>query len=284
MIPDLALLRDSTPRRRWLYRTLALGWKGTPKQWHRLETAISVMAVLIIPIAVSVHTVVSWIFAMTLNPMWHSTIFAPYFVVGAIFSGIAILLLAMSILRKSLRLEMYLRPVHFNNVGLLLLALSLIWLYFTLAEYVTTWYGDLPEEMAVFRYKLAGPLAPYFWGMVACCFLIPAPVLAFKKTRTIAGTTAAAALVVVGMWLERYVIVVGTLTHPRLAFNWRDYAPTWVELSIMAGAFAYFAFLFVLFTKLFPIISVWEWKAGLPSASSPPPSPGATLSHEPLPR
>ena len=124
LIPDLALLRDRSPRLRWLYRWLALGWQGTPQQHARLERAIGVMAVAIIPIAVSVHAVVSWVFAMTLMPMWHSAIFGPYFVVGAILSGIAALLVAMALLRKAFHLEPFFRPIHFSNLGLLMLTLA----------------------------------------------------------------------------------------------------------------------------------------------------------------
>src|SRR3990167_5676314 len=185
LIPDLALLRDRLPKRRWFYRILALGWTGTPQQQRRLELAISIMAVVVIPIAVSVHTVVSWVFAMTIQPMWHSTIFGPYFVVGAIFSGIAALIVAMAILRKAYHLEAYLQPVHFNNLGILLLVMACLWLYFTFAEHLTTFYGRQPEEMVVFWMKISGPFAPYFWGMAVCCFVIPMIFLGIPRARTI---------------------------------------------------------------------------------------------------
>ncbi|MFQ5930336.1 MAG: NrfD/PsrC family molybdoenzyme membrane anchor subunit [Acidobacteriota bacterium] len=263
LLPDIALVRDKVSGwRRKFYGVLALGWSGTPVQWHRLEKAVSILAVVIIPVAVSVHTVVSWDFAMSLNPMWHSTIFGPYFVVGAIFSGIAALIIAMAILRKVFRLEAYLEPVHFNNLGLLLLTLALLWLYFTFAEYLTTWYGHLPEEMASFRFKLRGPLAPFFWGMMLLNFIIPVPLLAFRKTRTITGCFVASVLILIGMWLERFLIVVGTLSRPRLEFAWGLYAPTWVEISIILGTIGYFLLLYVVFSKLFPIVSIWEFKEG----------------------
>ena len=151
MIPDFAAVRDrATGLRKKIYSLLSLGWQGTPRQWHRLETAMHIMAIAIIPVAVSVHTIVSWDFAMTPVPMWHSTIFGPYFVVGAIFSGIAALILAMALLRKFLHLEEYLQPIHFENLGKLLLTMSLLWFYFTFAERLTTWYGNDPSEMAVF--------------------------------------------------------------------------------------------------------------------------------------
>ncbi|MBI4477767.1 MAG: polysulfide reductase NrfD [Acidobacteria bacterium] len=259
LIPDLAILRDRTTGwRNRLYARLALGWTGTPAQWRRLERAISVMAILVIPIAVSVHTVVSWVFGMTIQPMWHSTIFGPYFVVGAIFSGIAAIITAMVIIRKVYRLEAYLQPIHFNNLGLLLLVMSCLWFYFTFAEYLTTWYGQEPEEMAVFMAKLTGPFAPYFWAMFAACFVVPFAILANPRTRTITGTLVASISVNIGMWLERFTIVVPSLSHPRAPIHTFNYIPSWVEWSLMAGCFAAFALLYMGFTKLFPIISIWE--------------------------
>jgi molybdopterin-containing oxidoreductase family membrane subunit len=150
-IPDFALVRDRTSGfRSKVYGALALGWRGTTKQWHRLETAMQIMAIAIIPVAVSVHTIVSFDFSMAIVPMWHSTIFGPYFVAGAIFSGIAALIIAMAALRKFLHLEAYLHPVHFENLGKRLLMMSLLWGYFVFAERLTTWYGNEPAGMAVF--------------------------------------------------------------------------------------------------------------------------------------
>src|SRR5262249_32897465 len=152
---------------------------------------------------------------------------------------IGALIIAMAIIRRAFHLEEYLRPIHFNNLGLLLLTMSLIWFYFTFAEYLTTWYGNEPAEMAVFRSKVSGPYSPMFWGMVACCFLIPAPILAIKRLRTITGTVVASCTVVLGMWCERFLIVVPTLAQPRLGSNWGTYAPTWVEIALTAGSVAY---------------------------------------------
>jgi molybdopterin-containing oxidoreductase family membrane subunit len=278
LIPDVALLRDkSRGLMRRFYGPLSLGWRGTQLQWDRLERAVKVMAVVIIPVAVSVHTIVSWDFAMTIRPMWHSTMFGPYFVAGAIFSGIAALIIAMAVIRRVFHLEEYLRPIHCNNLGLLLLTMSLIWFYFTFGEYLTTWYGNEPEEMAVFRSKISGAYAPLFWGTVICCFAIPVLLLAFKRLRTIKGTVMASVLVVVGMWFERFLIIVPTLAQPKLGFNWGSYRPTWVELTITAGTFGYFVLLYSIFTRLFPIIAIWEYKEGLtverhssPSTSSIP--------------
>ena len=143
MLPDFAAVRDAASGlRKKIYGVLCLGWQGTPKQWHRLETAMHIMSIVIVPVAVSVHTIVSWDFAMTPVPMWRSTIFGPYFVVGAIFSGIAALILAMALLRKFLHLEEYLQPIHFQNLGKLLLTMSALWFYFTFCERLTTWYAQ----------------------------------------------------------------------------------------------------------------------------------------------
>jgi len=263
LIPDIALLRDRTAGwRHRLYARLANGWTGTPAQWHRLERAISIMAILVIPVAVSVHTVVSWVFAMTIQPMWHSSIFGPYFVVGAIFSGIAAIITAMVIVRKVYHLEEYLQPVHFNNLGLLLLVMACLWLYFTFAEHLTTWYAQEPNELNVFNAKVFGRFAPLFWAMLVFCFIVPFTILANPRTRTIAGTLVASISVNIGMWLERFTIVVPSLSNPRAPVHTFIYSPSWVEWSLMAGCFAAFALLYMGFTKLFPIISIWELPQG----------------------
>ena len=175
MIPDFALVRDRIDRAgaSKIYGVLALGWRGTTKQWHRLETAMQIMAIAIIPVAVSVHTIVSFDFSMAPVPMWHSTIFGPYFVAGAIFSGIAALIIAMAALRKFLHLEDYLHPVHFENLGKLLLMMSLLWGYFVFTERLTVWYGNEPSEMAVFWATQRGSFAPLYWTMVVCNFVHP---------------------------------------------------------------------------------------------------------------
>ena len=262
LIPDIAMIRDRTKKLRWFYSMLALGWRGTEQQRKWLEKAIAFMAILVIPIAVSVHTVVSWVFAMTIQPMWHSTIFGPYFVAGAIFSGIAALIIAMALIRKVYRLEGYLLPIQFNNLGILLLVMSLFWFYFTFAEFLTSFYGAEPTHMVVFWSKISGEYAPFFWTMFATCFVIPFVILCNKRTRTITGTVVASVSVTIGMWLERFTIVVPTLLNPRLPYERGLYSPTWVEWSITAGSFATFILLYMLFTKLFPIVSIWEMMEG----------------------
>jgi len=263
LIPDIAILRDHTSKRRWLYRLLALGWTGTQRQHRVLEVLIGIMAILVIPIAISVHTVVSFVFAMTVQPMWHSAIFGPYFVVGAIFSGIAALICAMALIRWVYGLGAYLKDVHFNNLGLLLLVMCMLWLYFTASEFLTTFYGSEPAHMEIFWMKITGRFAPHFWTMFATCFVIPFVLLCNKRTRTITGTVIASISVNIGMYLERFIIVVPSLSQPRLPHaEYIVYSPTWVEWSILAGCFAAFILCYVLFTKLFPIVSIWEVQEG----------------------
>jgi Ni/Fe-hydrogenase subunit HybB-like protein len=262
MIPDMALIRDrATGLRKKIYGIVSFGWRGTPKQWHRLESAMQIMAVAVIPVAVSVHSIVSWDFAMAPVPAWHSTIFAPYFVCGAIFSGIAALIIAMALLRKFLHLEEYLLRMHFENLGKLLLVMSLLWFYFVFAERLTVWYGNDPSEMTVFWVTQTGSFSPLFWLMVVCNFIIPFPILAIKKLRTITGCVIASIGVVIGMWLERYLIIVPSLSHKYLPYSFGTYKPTWVEITITAGTFAAMCLLYMLFAKTVPIISIWELKS-----------------------
>ena len=262
LIPDLGILRDRGTVSGWrkeLYRILAFGWNGNEEQKRRLEKAIGVMAVLIIPIAVSVHTVVSWIFGMTIRPMWHSTILGPYFVVGAIFSGIAAIIIAMAILRKVYHFEDYLKPVHFDYLGLLLLTMTGLWFYFTLCEYLTTGYGALPEEWAVFVSKITGEFSALFWIMMTAMTIAFFLLLLCRKKWAIGATVSASVLIVAGMWIERYTIVVPTLNElTGRGYEAGIYHPSWVEWSITGASLCAFALLYVLFAKLFPIISIWE--------------------------
>jgi molybdopterin-containing oxidoreductase family membrane subunit len=152
--------------------------------------------------------------------------------------------------------------VHFNSLALLLLVMSLLWFYFTFAEHLTAYYGgELAEAMVLFA-KVTGRYAPAFWAMAVLNFVIPVAILANRRTRTVAGSVVASASVVAGMWLERFLIVVPTLANPRLPYERGLYAPTWVEVSITAGAVSFFMLLYMVFTRLFPIISIWEVREG----------------------
>jgi molybdopterin-containing oxidoreductase family membrane subunit len=261
LIPDIAELGKHATGWRRFYRVLALGWTGSDHEWHALERAMKLMAGIILAVAVSVHSVVAWDFAMAIAPMWHSTIFAPYFVVGAIFSGLAGLILAMTIIRKAMHLERYLTPHHFHNLSKLLLLMSLLWLYFTFAEHLTTWYGNEPKDLNVFNAKVRGHFAIEFWIMVFVNFVVPFVLLGIRRLRSIKTATIASVGVLIGMWLERYLIIIPTLSMPRLSAAWGRYSPSWVEISISVATFASMAALYLIFSKLFPIVSVWEFES-----------------------
>jgi len=195
--------------------------------------------------------------------MWHSTIFGPYFVVGAIFSGIAAILIAMAIIRKAYHLEDYLKPIHFHNLSVLLLVMTCLWFYFTFAEFLTTYYGGEPSHMAVFLSKTEGEFSPYFWTMFVTCFVIPFILLSVHRTRhTIWGPVAASVSIEIGMWLERFLIVVPSLSRPRLPMEAAVSQASWVEWSLLAGFVAMFVLLYAVFTKFFPIVSIWEVHEG----------------------
>ena len=266
LIPDIALLRDrytqTHPLLARLYRILALGWRGTHHQWRALDWGIRILAVAIIPVAVSVHSIVSWDFAMTRVPGWKSTIFAPYFVIGAIYSGIAMLLLAMALLRGGLRLGRVLTDSVFDKLGLLFVAMTMLWIYFTFSEHLTTWYGGDLAEARVHHELFHGPLSPAFWIMVLVNAVIPLAVLPFRWGRRPLPIALVSFGVVVGMWLERLLIVVPSLSVPRLAYTVGSYAPSVVEIAIMVGAVGLFAFLYFGFVQLFPIVSAWEVREG----------------------
>ena len=274
MIPDLGLLLEPVVAgqkpslRQRLYRTLSLGFRGTPEQQQVLEKALATMAVIIIPVAISVHTVVSWIFGMTLRPGWHSTIFGPYFVVGAIFSGTAALLTAMAVFRKVYGLERYLSFQQFKALGTLLLAFNLLYIYFTLSEYLTVWYGAESTDMRLLAVLMGGgAYGITFWLMVVFGLFVPAILLIIPNKGSIARIVVASVLINIAMWIKRYLIIVPTLMTPYIPAEAGgvipSYHPTWVEWTVTAGGFAFFLLLFTLFAKVFPILSIWETVEGV---------------------
>ena len=262
MIPDIALLRDKPqgiPRwQRKIYALLAVNWHGTPRQWHHLERALRVMAVIIIPVAVSVHTVVSWVFAMTLRVGWHSTIFAPYFVAGAIYSGTAGIIVAMYFFRRFYHLEPWIKTKHFVYLGYLMVVLGIGMLYFTLSEYLVSNYQAHTIDSEWTNALFYGRFSTLFVPMLIFGFFIPIGLIAIPKTRTIVGITVAGIMANVAMWVERYLIVVATMSTPWTPGQVGDYMPTWVEWSILAGMISLFVFLYALYSGFFPIISIWE--------------------------
>jgi molybdopterin-containing oxidoreductase family membrane subunit len=264
MIPDLAILRDAPGLSWWrrkLYRILAMNWTGTAEQHRQLDRAVAVMAIVILPVAVSIHTVTAWLFGMTLRPGWHSTIIGPDFVVGALYSGVAAVITAIVLFRYFLNLEDHIPVEHIRKLAKLMLVFGLVYAYMVINEHVGSAYTGEEAEGPLLKKMMTGSYAMQFWAMVVVGLVLPLIMLVLPTGRTILGMTTAAVFVNVGMWLKRYIIVVPTLASPFMPTREGaklSYVPTWVEWSITAGGFAAFMLLFILFSKVFPIISIWE--------------------------
>jgi molybdopterin-containing oxidoreductase family membrane subunit len=266
-IEDFAHLRDYdglklSPWRKKLYKTLALGYTGAPEQKKILGRIRNVMAAMIIAIAVIVYSVLAWIFGVTLQPGWHSTIFGPYFVIAAVYSGAGVLIVLMYIFRKAYHLEKYITKKHFVNVGTILLVIAAFYAYFTFSDYLTKWYGSVKMDKLLID-KL---FTDYYWLFILSNYggvLIPLIVMGIPKFRTINSITFIAVIAVIGLWLNRYLIVVPTLETPYLPIqdtriDWIKYSATWVEWALMFGGIGLFSCLFMLASKFVPIISVSE--------------------------
>ena len=280
-IPDFARMRDrlgqgSSVFKRRVLTTLAVGWKDTPEQRHRLEKAVGIMAVTIIPVAVSVHTVVSYVFSMTLRPGWDSTAFGIYFVIGAIFSGIASLLIVMAVFRKLYHFEEYITDKHFKYLGYLLLTALLLYLYLTIGEYLTVGYKLAGEDKDLLALLFRGSNAQWFWTFVIAGMFVPAVLIIVRKGKVIPKLIVAAILVNIGMWLKRFVIVIPTLQVPLMPFEFGSYAPSWVEWSITLAAFAAFILIFTVASRLIPLISIWEVAEEKQETKAPEPQTAPT--------
>jgi molybdopterin-containing oxidoreductase family membrane subunit len=333
LLPDIALLRDNAPAngagwQRWLYTKLSLGWRGNREQWLRLEKAVTVVSVAIIPIGISLHTVTSWVLSTTVQPGWKSTILGPYFVVGAVFSGIGMLFVVMTLASRFLKLDSYIGMRQFRNLGWFFIVMNLVWFYFTYTEHLSIAAQQETQEFPVLASKLWGEFSPMFWGMVILMFaafwimvvpkLVPAarqklPIFqpAFRyasvgaaallflaliypqpeqisaslvdinnrtyawfllatlviaagfsfsqwlKPRMVISSVIAGALVVIGMWIERWLIMIPVLTHPRLV-PFTFYTPTITELGLTAASVALLALMLLVFFRFFPPVSIWE--------------------------
>jgi molybdopterin-containing oxidoreductase family membrane subunit len=265
LIPDVAAARDAaTGWRRRFYQRLALGWRGTDEQWRHFSMAYLLMAGLATPLVISVHSVVSWDFAMAQLPGWHSTIFAPYFVAGAIFSGCALVLTLLIPMRRMLDLEDALTPWHFENLAKVILLMSLVVTYSYLSESFMAWYSANPFERATYHMRYTGPYAPLFWTMLTCNCIIPLALFAPRVRRNLKALFVISLFINVGMWLERFVIIAGSLSTNFMPSQWGVYRPTWVEITITATSFAWFLMWFTLFAKFLPIVSMTELKEGIP--------------------
>lgn len=264
LIPDLAVAREVYTARGgpvWrvrLYSWLSLGWSDLPEQRRLLEWAISVMSLLIIPLAITVHSVLSWAFALTPRDGWHSTIFAPYFVIAALYSGVAAVILVVAAFRRAYRLRDFIETKHFRYLSYLMLTLGLTYLYFTFSEYLTEGYTDTRAAVEFLGLMLQYRFAPLFWAFVAGGVVLPALLVVLPQTRTVGGMTTAAALVVVSMWLKRFLIVVPAEALSLMPGALATYRPSWVELSITIGAAAGIALLLMLFFRVFPVLAIWE--------------------------
>ncbi|MGB8647070.1 MAG: NrfD/PsrC family molybdoenzyme membrane anchor subunit [Anaerolineae bacterium] len=264
LLPDLAMVRDHTTGwRKILYGLVALGWRGTEREWAHLETAQNIFSYVIIPVMFSVHTIVSYDFAMAIQPGWHSTIFGPYFIIGALFSGVGAVILAMILIRKGMHLEYFIREEHFDGMAKFLLILSFGWAYFYFNDYIVTWYGNMPVDRAIADMMEKGWASPFWYVMLVSNILIPWVILWNKRWRTNLWILAFVCVFVqVGMYLERWIIVPVTLGRNYLPFDWGIYYPHLPETIITIGAFAMVFFLYLLASRFIPLIPVWEVQEG----------------------
>ena len=264
LIPDLAMVRDrSTGWRKTFYRILALGFRGTEGEWTHLRTAMNIFAFAIIPVMFSVHTIVSWDFAMATRPGWSSTIFGPYFVVGALHSGMAAVALVLFLIRSTMKhMTYFIRAEHFDTMGKLMLLVSMTWAYFYFNDYIVPWYGGDKWDKLLMEFTEKGPLAWVWYLMLFCNIVVPWTILWNRKWRQTPWLLAITGLLInVGMWSERYVIIPIGLTINRMPFTWRIYVPR-IEIVLTIGTFALFLLLYMLASRLIPLVPVWEVQEG----------------------
>jgi Ni/Fe-hydrogenase subunit HybB-like protein len=261
LVPDLATARERTAGiRKKIYGFFSLGWSGTSRQWHHYGTSYLLLAGLCTPLVISVHSVVSWDFALAIIPGYHSTIFAPYFVAGAIHSGLAMVLTLLVPVRRIFHLERIITMDTLEKVAKTSIFLALIIGYAYLVEYFIAWYSGSPFERQTFLYRAFGYYAPLFWGMVFCNVAAPL-FFAFRKIRTsLPCLLVVAILVNMGMWTERFVIIAGSMSRDFLPNAWGVYWPNWVDWSITFASFCLFFLFFLLFIKFVPSVAMTEVK------------------------
>jgi molybdopterin-containing oxidoreductase family membrane subunit len=265
LIPDLAMARDRSENK-WLkpfYRILALGFRGTEGEWKNLTTAMNIFAFAIIPVMFSVHTIVSWDFAMATRPGWHSTVFGPYFVIGALHSGMAAVAIVLFLLRSTMKhYKYFLRAEAFNTIGMLMLLVSMAWAYFYFNDYLVPWYGGDVWEKLLQEYTEKGPLAYLWFTMLIVNIVIPWATLWNRKWRETPWLLAIVGLLInVGMYIERYLIIPVGVTITRDPFTWRQYYPR-IEVPMTIGTFALFLLLYMLASRVIPLVPVWEVQEG----------------------
>jgi molybdopterin-containing oxidoreductase family membrane subunit len=268
LIPDLGTMRDraKTPIRRFVYGLFALGWRGSVRQWHHYESAYLVLAALATPLVLSVHSVVSMDFAVSVLPGWHTTIFPPYFVAGAIFSGFAMVITLMVICRTAFGLEHIITLKHFDYMAKIILVTGTMVGFAYATEFFTAWYSGNPYEGFTFMNRAGGPYAWAYWTMISCNVISP-QVFWFKKARTSIPILFAMSIVInIGMWFERFVIIVTSLHRDFLPSAWGYFTPTFWDVSCLIGSFGLFFTMFCLFVRFLPMVATAEVKTVLPQA------------------
>ena len=284
LIPDMARCRDAFREQGGFkyrfYKALSLNWDGSAWQKHRLERAIAALAISIIPLAVLAHSVVAWIFGVTVRPLWNSTIFAPYFVWGAVFSGTAVIIVAMALYRRFWGLQNHFTLRHFRNLGYILLTLNLGYIYFTFSEYLTIGYTITADYGPVLMSILSGVHAPAFWFAIILGMFVPAIMIGLPWTRNIPGITTASVLVIIGMYLKRWIIVVPPQEVAGTPAGLGSYIPNSIEWVITTAGFAALILVFLIAQRFFPVIAIWEVEQGAERAAAEP--AGAPGQHAPL--
>jgi Ni/Fe-hydrogenase subunit HybB-like protein len=264
LIPDLAMARDrSTGWRKTFYKVLALGFRGTEGEWRHLQTAMNFFAFAIIPVMFSVHTIVSWDFAMAMRPGWSSTVFGPYFVLGALHSGMGAVAIVLFVMRSTMKhMDYFIRKEHFDALGKLMLIVSFAYAYFFFNDYIVQWYGGDLATDTLLHWLEEGPMSWMFYQMLAFNIVIPFLTLWNKGVRTRPWLLALiGGLINVGMYWERYVIVPVMLTINRMPFTWKLYEPR-IEIFLTIGTFSMFLLFYMIASRLIPLIPVWEVQEG----------------------
>ena len=269
LIPDLATLRDRAigKIRKFIYGLLSFGWTGSARHWSRHESLSLILAGLAAPLVLSVHSIVSMDFATSIIPGWHTTIFPPYFVAGAIFSGFAMVLTLLIVTRKALNLEDYITVGHIESMNKIIIATGSIVGIAYLTELFMSWYSGVPYERFAFINRAMGPYAWAYWIMMTCNVLSPQLLWIKKLRRNLIFTFILSIFINIGMWFERFVIIVTSLHRDYLPSSWTMYAPTWVEVGLFIGTLGVFFSLFLLFVRVFPVIAISEVKTVLKSSS-----------------
>lgn len=266
MIPDIAAVRDRVTGapRKIIYSILSLGWKGSNWEWLHYTRAYLFFAAFATPLVLSVHSVVSWDFAMSNLPGWHTTIFAPYFVAGAIFSGLGMVIMLTVPIRKIFHLEDYITLDNYDGMAKLLILTSGIIGYAYGAEFFMAWYSGNPAEWGQYYYRITGEYAIFYWIMIVCNVVIPIPLWFKSVRRNLKILFIMSIFINIGMWFERFNIIVISLSHGFDPAAWGIYKPSWVEVGITVGSFAWFLMFFLLFLKTLPAVSIAEMKEILP--------------------